>query len=151
VTNINTHITKLISVLHRHIQSHYQKEFNKIGIGVNRGQFLFILYICDNEGASQYEISKEFRMNKSTVTRVISQLEKDGFVLKEINKTDKRIYNIFPTEKAKEVYPKILKVLDNWQIIISNGLSLEEKEQVINIMTKIKNNIILYEKREGEN
>lgn len=140
------HITKLISVLHRHSQSHYAKKFEKLG--VKSSQFMFILCICDNEGISQDELAKEFKMNKSTITRVVSQLENLEFVYRKINKKDKRICNLYSTEKSKQVYTKIKEILNQWQVIISEGLTEDEKVQLNNILIRIKDNIILYEEKE---
>ena len=69
-----------------------------------------------------------FYLHPSNITRVIAALEKQGFLIRETNPADKRTCCLIPTDKAKEAYPKIKEISQNWYDTVLDSFTEEEKK-----------------------
>ncbi len=90
----------------------------------------YILNICNNPGVTQEQLAEIIFVNKSNVTRQIANLEKEGYVTRSPDPKDGRKLLVHPTEKARDVYPKVVEILKEWNEIIMDGISTEEKEHL---------------------
>lgn len=107
-------ITKYVSVAYRRTQVFYSEKLKELGIG--NGQFMYIVCICESTGLTQDEISQRLLIDKSAVAKALAQLEESDFIFKETDPSDRRAYNIFPTRKAIDIYPRILEIKKNGMI-----------------------------------
>lgn len=133
-------LSKYISVSHRRSQIYFTEHLKKLG--VSSGQFMYIVSICENEGQTQDELSKRLIIDKGTVAKVLYQLEIDGFITKTINMNNRRGFGIFSTEKAREIYPKILTVKEEWHRRLTENLSEIECDVLEKLMEKAMYNSI---------
>lgn len=133
-------LSKYISVTHRRSQIFYTERLKKLGI--TSGQFMYITCICENPGYTQDELSQQLIIDKSTVAKVLSQLEASGFITKTTNSNDRRAFNISPTDKALTIYPKILEIKDEWHHKITENLSDIECDVFEKLMEKAMENSV---------
>jgi DNA-binding MarR family transcriptional regulator len=133
-------LSKYVSVTHRRSQVFYTEYLEKLGI--SSGQFMYIVCICENTGHTQDELSQQLIIDKSTVAKVLSQLESNGFITKTINSKDRRAFSIFPTDKALTIYPKILEIKDEWHHRMMENLSDIECDVFEKLMEKVMENSI---------
>ena len=96
--------------------------------------------ICKNPGISQDTIAKKLVINKSNVTRQLNRLEKHGFITRTINPEDKRVICIHPTEKSKELYPKIKTATKEWNNYLLEGFSEAETETLYTLLDRVLEN-----------
>lgn len=99
--------------------------------------YAYILNICRNPGISQEELSRMLYINKSNVARQLVVLEKNGYVSRLPSDEDRRVTLVYPTEKAKEVFPVIRTVLGEWNSYITADFTEEEKKLLVGMMEKI--------------
>ncbi|ADK15609.1 MULTISPECIES: MarR family winged helix-turn-helix transcriptional regulator [Clostridium] len=133
-------LSKYVSVTHRRTQMFYTENLEKLEI--TSGQFMYIVCICENAGQTQDELSQRLIIDKSTVAKVLSQLETKGFITKTINSNDRRAFNIFPTDKAMDIYPQILEIKDEWHHRLTENLSDIECDVFQKLMEKVMENSI---------
>jgi len=133
-------LSKYVSVAHRRTQIFYTEHLEKLGI--TSGQFMYIVCICENKGQTQDELSQRLIIDKSTVAKVLSQLELKGFVTRIIDSNNKRAFNIFPTDKAINIYPEILEIKDEWHRRLTENLSDIECDVFEKLMEKVMENSI---------
>ncbi|MDF2821667.1 MAG: hypothetical protein K0R15_2108 [Clostridiales bacterium] len=107
-------------------------------LGINGCQHMYILNICSKPGMPQENLAKLNCINKSNVTRTLAQLEEDGFILRKNSEEDKRVILIYPTQKAIDIYPKVKKVLIEWEDYVMTDFTEEEKIVISNLMEKVK-------------
>lgn len=103
---------------------------------------MYIVCICEKPGYTQDELSQQLIIDKSTVTKVLSQLEAIGFITKTKSSNDRRAFNIFPTDKALTIYPRILEIKDEWHHRITENLSDIECDVFERLMEKVMENSI---------
>ena len=126
-----------------------KKELQKYDIG--RGQFQFLMYLLKNgDGISQEELNEHLNFDKATTARSIKKLIKNGYLIKKIDDNDHRINRIFLTNKAYQIYNEMVMMNDYWERIITDNLSVEEKEMFHNILDKMLTNILKYKSKDHE-
>lgn len=133
-------LAKFISATHRRSQIFYTENLETLGI--SSGQLMYIICICETPGQTQDELSRQLVIDKSTVAKFISHLESDGFISKTINSTDRRAFNIFPTDKAINIYPKIIKIQEEWYYKLTENLSDLECDVLEKLIEKVMENSI---------
>ena len=94
--------------------------------------------ICADPGISQDKLAQRICINKSNVARQIVVLEEDGFVQRAPSPNDKRIMELYPTEKTKELLPQITQILNSWEDWLTQDLTEEEARTVANALVKMK-------------
>ena len=96
----------------------------------------YLTEICANPGISQDQLASRICINKSNVARQAAILEEDGFITRTPSATDKRIMQLFPTEKTLELLPQISQILVNLEYYLTGDLSEEEKNLLENLLSK---------------
>jgi len=86
----------------------------------------YILAICRCPGISQERLAEELGVNKSNVARTLACLEQNGYVQRKTSQQDKRVLQVFPTEKTQEVLPRIRGALQDWNTYLTADFSEEE-------------------------
>lgn len=94
--------------------------------GLKSSHASYLLEICRSPGISQDTLAKRICFNKSNIARQIAVLEEDGFVRRKPGAEDKRVMELYPTEKTLEMMPQIRQVLRSWRSYLMEGLSEEE-------------------------
>lgn len=132
------HIGKYISYMYRKGGAFISKELINEGIG--SGQIMFLLQLYKNDGVTQERLSEIFNIDKGTTARALKKLEDGGFVIRLKDKIDKRAYSIHLTDKGIKTKAKIYKVLDGWDSKISENLTIDEKDTLLNLLKKVSKN-----------
>ena len=108
---------KSISILYR--KSHIWLNNGCAGCDLTAAQALVILIVCDFKALTQDEITK---------------LEIAGFVRRTTNAKDKRTYDILPTQKAWEVYPRIKEEIDQCFLRMTQSMSESERTEFARLL-----------------
>jgi Transcriptional regulators len=116
--NINS-VSTWISVLFRFRRNFILKKLENYG--VLAGLYMIVMVIDYNNGTSQEQISDILKTDKTSIARSVKKLEKEGYVLREPDKVDRRAYKLYLTSKGQAIVPVIQKVLDDWEdLVIAN-------------------------------
>lgn len=99
----------------------------------------YLMEICSNPGISQDKLAQRICINKSNVARQAAALEEDGYIRRTPSQTDKRVMELYPTEKTFAVLPEILQILKNWEAALMDGLTPEEIELAGRVLLRMKN------------
>lgn len=98
----------------------------------------YLTEICANPGISQDKLARRICINKSNVARQVAALEEDGFVTRAPSAADKRVMELYPTEKTLALLPQLNELLGCWENCITHDLSDEEKELLTALLSKMK-------------
>ena len=107
--------------------------------GLKSSHASYLLEICRSPGISQDTLAKRICFNKSNIARQIAALEEGGFVLRKPAADDKRVMELYPTEKTLELMPKIRQVLGDWRGYLMEGLTAEETAVLDKVLTSMRN------------
>lgn len=98
----------------------------------------YLTKICANPGISQDKLAQALFFNKSSVARQVAALEEDGFITRKPSASDKRVMELYPTEKTLELMPQIRQILQQWEHELTDDLTEEEVETISRILAKMK-------------
>lgn len=128
-------LIRFFAVAHKQAQLFIANELKSFH--VSRGQFMYIMCICENAGVSQEHIATLLNVDKSAVTKAIQNLLEAGFITRETYDADKRVNSIHPTAKAKAVSVEIMAAGKKWHASIMQDMTEVEQDIFRRILDKV--------------
>ena len=98
----------------------------------------YLMEICAHPGISQDRLAARICINKSNVARQVAILEEDGFLIRTPSPQDKRIMQLYPTEKTMELLPSISPILTQWEACLTADVSEEERAVLERVLERMK-------------
>jgi DNA-binding MarR family transcriptional regulator len=98
----------------------------------------YLTEICACPGISQDGLARRICINKSNVARQAAVLEEEGFITRTPSPADKRVMELYPTQKALDLLPQIQAILTRWEDCITGDLTEEEKDQISVLLARMK-------------
>lgn len=132
-------ILREIGLISRALDSISNIEFKEYDL--TKGQYLYLVRICENPGIIQEKVAEMLKVDRTTAARAIKKLELNGFIEKKDDKQNKKIKKLFPTEKAKKVYPFIKREHDYSDRMALESFSEKEAESLFNLLQRVRSNV----------
>jgi DNA-binding MarR family transcriptional regulator len=98
----------------------------------------YLAEICANPGISQDRLAQRICINKSNVARQAAILEEEGFIARKPSQADKRVMELYPTEKTLTLMPEITDILNKWEDFLLADLSDAEVAQVHSVLQRMR-------------
>ncbi|MCI8478400.1 MAG: MarR family transcriptional regulator [Oscillospiraceae bacterium] len=101
-------------------------------------------FLCDHADREFYQrdVEEIFYIRRSTASRFLKDLERDGLLLRQGVSQDGRLKRLIPTEKALAIHEELNRKALQVESILSNGLTPEEITQFVAIAQKIQQNLM---------
>ncbi|WP_099222048.1 MarR family winged helix-turn-helix transcriptional regulator [Listeria costaricensis] len=112
------------------------KEFD-----LTKGQYLYLVRICENPGIIQEKLAELVRVDRTTVARAVKKLEVNGFIERRSDPANKKIKKIYPTQLGNEVFPHIKDENHYSNQVALQGFSEEEIDQIYALLQRVSSNI----------
>lgn len=132
-------ILREIGMIARALDSISNIEFKEYDL--TKGQYLYLVRICEHPGIIQEKLAEMIKVDRTTASRAIKKLEKNGFIERREDKYNKKIKKIFPTMKGEYVYPKIKRENDHSNSVALAGFSEREVEIISHLLQRVRKNI----------
>lgn len=124
-------------------------EFDKIAIPIvgsydlTPSQYKIIKYLIHNEDniIRQRDIEKVFSMTNPTVTGILQNLEKNGWIKRIENKDDARSKVIKLTDKALYQKDDLYKIGEKIENKLVSGLDKDEQVELKRLLNKLFDNL----------
>jgi len=129
---------EFMSSLHKNLHRYLKHKLKNIEL--QKEEVHFLHYICENKSVEQNTLSQNFHVDKSTTTRRIKKLMKQGYIERKVNEKDHRKYLLFSTNKGEELSKYILDLFKVWNSEITKDLTEEEMKIFKTIVNKIISN-----------
>ena len=135
----NKRIFSLMCYLNRQLTRDNNVAFSEFGITPVQLHAMIFLIKSEKQGVKvcQRDIEKQLNLRPSSVSTLLSNLEKDGFITRTVSDGDARTKFIELTEKGKCVCAKNKLLMDECDKAIQSVLSEEEQETLKQLLTKI--------------
>jgi DNA-binding MarR family transcriptional regulator len=101
--SLNTNVIFLCGELSHLVHRELTASFAGKKIKVTVEQFAVLVLLFYKDGINQQEISKGLNRNKTTVARVISNMERNKLIVRATDKTDARGKLIYLTARGKAI------------------------------------------------
>ncbi len=128
-------LTKYVNIIARCTIKYRGDKFAQSGLSGH--QITYILYICAAPGITQDKLAQELYKNKSNITRQLASLEELGYVIRRECESDRRMTQVFPSQKALEELPQIKQALREWNEYLLGEFSEEEAAKLTQMLAQI--------------
>lgn len=115
-------------------------EFSKVGI--TGGQPKILDFLSVNDGCIQREIANNCNIEPATVTSILGIMEKSELIYRNQDPKDKRVLNVFLTDKGKTAQKEVERVFNLIDKECFKGFSEEEKSETINLLNRLYKNML---------
>jgi DNA-binding MarR family transcriptional regulator len=128
-----------ICYLHRQMRRDNNFLFAEYGLSPVQIHAMSYVHHCMQKGENicQKDIEKQINLRASSVSSLLSGLEKGGFIERKVSSGDARTKFITLTEKGLYVCEKNKQVIDTCDNIIESALEEDEKQQFSDLLDKI--------------
>lgn len=134
----------LVRRLSNLIKRDVEKSRSKLGLdpikGVN-GWAIAYFFENNDRDIFQKDFEEHFSIRRSTASVILKTMEQKELIRRESVKSDARLKKIVLTEKAIEIYYKILSEIEDREKRMRKGLTEKEIEQFFSICKKISANM----------
>lgn len=128
-----------MGTLARCVQSISDIKFRELNL--QRGQFIFLTRICEYPGINFIELSNMLKVDKATTTKAVQKLMAEEYVVRNRDLEDKRMWHLFPSARAEEVYDYIIQEENRRISSCLADFSDEEKKMAEQLIKRMCENI----------
>lgn len=139
MNNLEREILREIGAITRCINSISDIKYKNINL--QKGQFIFLIRVCENPGINQRDLSKLLKVDKTTTAKAIQKLIVVGYIERKEDPVDKRMWRLYPLKKALEAYDYIIQEENRVNQDYYNNFDKEEKNSLYEFLKKLRENI----------
>jgi DNA-binding MarR family transcriptional regulator len=110
-------------------------------LGVTYAQTTFLIRLWEKDGQNQMELTKSSGLKQPTVVRILDRMERDNLISRIKNSEDRRIFNFYLTDKARDICKKLEYHANGMQAIAGKRLTKSEMENLKNNLLRIIDNL----------
>lgn len=125
----------LVRKAHRSFSRSLEKRLKEHGISISMWYFLRLLW--QKDGLSQKQCSEELNLTQPTTVAAMDNLERKGLVRRVRNGKDRRMVNIFLTDKGRRLRAEIIHYVSEVNSIATAGLSDWELQALHSILARV--------------
>lgn len=100
-----------------------------------------MMYIDKHPGIIQRELADKFHLRNASVTNMLKNLERDGYIQRKQDEKSARIKRIYTTELGKEQIVEIKKSFDSVLAKLSNRVDESLIDQLIPLLKELNEQI----------
>jgi MarR family transcriptional regulator for hemolysin len=110
-------------------------------LGLTRAQWWVLAHVHRHEGSSQRALADILDIEPITLTRLVDRLERASWVERRPDASDRRVWRLFLTEKSYPILDRMYQLGAETREQALAGLTPDQREQLIGILSKIKSNL----------
>ena len=141
-------LARHIYILHRYFNEWACKRWLKDGWGIIRPEHLRLLSIVGSDEVNNNELAKRARVSKQAMSKMVTELEKRGFINVQPDLNDSRAKIISVSKKGVEFLVYLTSCGKELEVIFAGMIGKQKTEQLIEILSELTEGILEYEKME---
>lgn len=118
--------------------------------GLTSAKWKIIVALSIKEGITQKHIADMIFVEAPTLVPVIDKMEKEGYLTRQSDPSDRRNNMIFMTEKSKDIVDPIIDSILEIRNMGLNKISKKDMETAKKVLEKIMDNTSEFIKQKGE-
>lgn len=130
---VNSQILRLIGKISRIINTESNHDFKQFGL--KNGQNSFLVRVCEHPGIHANELTAMMNVDKSTTSKAVQKLVQMGYLIKEIDQSNRRAVRLYPTERGEAVFPELIR---NENRQLADGLKNFSQEEIRGLEELVK-------------
>ena len=132
-------VLREIGMIARALDSISNVEFKQYQL--TKGQYLYLVRICEHPGIIQEDLGKLIMVERSTVIRAVQKLVAQGLVEKRPDATNHKIRHLFATPQAQPIYARVIAENTHSTQVALQDLTPTEQVQLGQLLQKARLNV----------
>lgn len=117
----------LMGKLMKELKGIMSQEFKAHGIALSKEQSIILKRLCDKNGQAQNDLALVTGRDKTSLTRLLSTMERKALIKRKQSAEDKRINLVFITAKGRRWFEKASPVVLN---LLDRAIAGIEEEKI---------------------
>jgi DNA-binding MarR family transcriptional regulator len=92
-------------------------------------------------GLKMSDLSQRMMVTGGNVTGITDGLENDGLVVREVDTADRRVFRVKLSAEGQRQFRRMAAEHEQWVIELFEGMSMKHKNQLVELLGKLKRNI----------
>lgn len=139
--NFNDSFGFILVKIGRLIENKLKTNFERENINITPQQWSVLTYLWNEDGVSQKVLANAFAKDKTSMTRLLKNMEDNFLIERKTDETDKRNRKVFLTEASKKIKDDSIVVAEKTLLDALNSISHEEMKLCKNVLKKINKNL----------
>ncbi len=106
-----------------------------------QGRVIGFLYHNRTRPIYQKDVEAAFSITRATTSKMLTLMEKNGLITRQSVEYDGRLKELRLTEKALEFAIRVGQGLEEFEEIVTRGMTEDEKEVLLTLLRKLENNV----------
>ncbi|MDQ3695519.1 MAG: MarR family transcriptional regulator [Chloroflexota bacterium] len=102
--------------------------------GISVAQWAVLLFLWDQDGPSQTELSRRVAIETATMVRTIDRMERDGLVRRQRDTKDRRLIHVCLTDQGRALRHVLVPLAVAVNERATSGLTAIERDQARSLM-----------------
>jgi len=132
----------LASNASRAVLKQINQELARRGFPITSDQFSVIVHVWDQNGQPQYMLTEKLFKDKTTMARLIANLESLGFVVRVPGQRDAREKNVFLTEKGRDMMSQVADLITDILEEAQRGIDPEHLRICKDVLRRFHRNLL---------
>ena len=129
----------LLNDVARLLRTSYDRRIRKLGL--TRAQWWVLTHLYRGDGVSQTELAETLEIEKATLGRLLDRLEAKGWVRREHDATDRRVWRVHLTDEVEPALRTMRTIAAELRRDALSGVSAAERERFVDTLLAIKENL----------
>ena len=108
---------------------------------LTRAQWRVLVHLAGREGANQTALAEILEIDTVTLSRHIDRLERDGWLERRPDESDRRAWQLFLLEPSRPILEKMEMLATDTVAVAMEGIEPSERERFMNTLAQIKTNL----------
>lgn len=144
----NHYIRELMARGERARKQIFSPLLSEFGLTPGQGQARILYYLLLKNHVTQKELADNCHFEVTTMSRNLDKLEKLGLIIRQNNPDCRRSFLICLTDKGIAEAKEIKKVFEQFEQIVSDGITKKDLEVFLKVMTRMCDNMESYNQKE---
>ncbi len=129
----------LLNDVARLMRTAYDRRIRKLGL--TRAQWWVLTHLYRSNGVSQTELAETLEIEKPTLGRLLDRLEAKGWVRREHDAKDRRVWRVHLTDEVAPALRTMRAIAKELRRDALTGIGAAERERFVDTLLAIKENL----------
>jgi DNA-binding MarR family transcriptional regulator len=129
----------LLNDVARLMRTAYDRRIRKLGL--TRAQWWVLTHLYRSNGVSQTELAETLEIEKPTLGRLLDRLEAKGWVKREHDAKDRRVWRVHLTDEVAPALRTMRAIAKELRRDALTGIGAAERERFVDTLLAIKENL----------
>ncbi|MEK6245892.1 MAG: MarR family transcriptional regulator [Pseudomonadota bacterium] len=130
----------LLNDVARLLRTAYDRRIRKLGL--TRAQWWVLTHLFRGDGVSQSELAETLEIEKPTLGRLLDRLEAKGWVRREHDARDRRVWRVHLTDEVEPALRTMRALAAELRRDALAGIRAAERERFVDTLLAIKANLL---------